>query len=436
MKKVFVTLLFLVVGGGLAWAQTNWKWPEDKATAKEKNVLYSDYVKMGSYKEAVPPMQWLLREAPDLHPSLYKNGAKIYDNLAKAEQDPAKKAQYIDSLLWMYDMRMKYFQDSANVMNRKAFKAYKYYVKDFDKAEWLLDLYDNTFRLAGDKVMTQNLLAYMNVIKVNKLVKKNLTDDEVLERYDKISTIIDHKMKELEAKGSSTDKLKKQKDLIDKVLTEIVKIDCAFIEEKLGPKFKETPDDIQLVKRMFGFMLTYKCTDSPLFLDVAKQLNKLEPDFGVAKLVGTRCLAAGDFACAKTYYDEALTLTEDGIKRAQIYTQLGKMETKKGNKVAARSYYQKALSEDPSNKEPWVLIGDLYFHSFEQCANKKSKVEDRLVFIAAYNMYKRGGDVAKMKAAKAQFPSKEEVFNDDYTVGQTLTVGCWINEKVTLATRD
>jgi tetratricopeptide (TPR) repeat protein len=436
MKKILTILALQVTLSFAALAQPGWNWPEDRAAAEEKNVLYTDAVKMGDFKGALPALNWLIMEAPDLNKSLYQNGSKIYDNLAKVEKDEAQKAVYIDSLMWMADQRMKYFGDSVNVMNRKVFKAYKYYIRDHDKSEWLLEMFDITYKISGNKVMDQNLLAYMNVIKLNKLAKKNLTDEEVIVRYVDISEVIDGKINAIEEKGGSTERLMKQKNAIDKILTEIVVIDCDFVHEKLGPKFRDTPDDIKLVKRMFSFMLTGKCTDSDLFLDISKQLYKLEPDYGVAKLIGTKCLAAGDYSCAAQYYNEALQHTDDGTKKAEIYIQMGKMEIKRNNKSAARSNFRKSLSANAANKEPWVLIGDLYYHSYEQCKKMEDMVKDRLVFILAYDMYKRGGNTSKMHNAKSQFPSKEEIFTNNYETGQSMSVSCWINESVQLQSRD
>lgn len=437
MKRGLTTLSLLVCLGMAAIAQPGWKWPEqEKAKAEEKNVLYSDAVKMQEWKMAVPPLQWLINKAPDLNKSLYVNGSKIYDNLAKVEKDPAQKEIYIDSLMLMYDLRMKYFNDSVNVMNRKVFKAYRYYIKNYDKSEWLLEIFDKTYDISGSKVMDQNLLAYMNVIKVNKLAKKNLTDEQVLERYDVITEVIDGKLNAINAKGGSPDKINKQKDLVDKILTEIVTIDCDFVNDNMGPKFRENPDDIKMVKRMFSFMLTGKCTDSELFLDVAKQLQKLEPGYGLAKVIGNKCLAEGNYGCATEYFNEALNHTDEGSEIAYIYTQLGKMETKRNNKAAARVNYRKAIAADAANKEPWELIGDLYYHSYEECKQMEDMVQDRLVFIAAYEMYSRAGSVSKKNNAKSQFPSTEEIFTNNYEKGQVMTVGCWINEAVKLDSRD
>jgi hypothetical protein len=58
------------------------------------------------------------------------------------------------------------------------------------------------------------------------------------------------------------------------------------------------------------------------------------------------------------------------------------------------------------------------------------------VYLAAYDMYQRAGDAKGMARAKEQFPSKEEIFLINWSVGDTQRVSCWINETVTIRTRD
>lgn len=203
MKKVFGTLAVLTILAVSSYAQRGWKWPEDSAMrvkAEEKNVIQSDAVKMADYKTALPALKWLFTNTPDLNKSIYINGAKVYDNLADAENDEARKAQLVDSLMWVYDQRIQNFGDKPYVLNWKAFKAYKFYIKDFSKAEWLLEMFDEAFDIGGEDILEANLIAYMNVIKVNALAKKNLSDDEILDRYDKINEVIEKMIAEKKKK--------------------------------------------------------------------------------------------------------------------------------------------------------------------------------------------------------------------------------------------
>jgi len=87
-------------------------------------------------------------------------------------------------------------------------------------------------------------------------------------------------------------------------------------------------------------------------------------------------------------------------------------------------------------KESWEKIGDLYYNSFDDCAKRQNMAEDRLVYLAAYEMYQKAGNASGMARAKAQFPSKEEIFLLNWQAGSTQRVGCWIGESVVLKTRD
>jgi tetratricopeptide (TPR) repeat protein len=124
--------------------------------------------------------------------------------------------------------------------------------------------------------------------------------------------------------------------------------------------------------------------------------------------------------------------TEKG--EAQFY--MGSIEAKKKNYPAAREMFRAAAAADPSNKDAWEKIGDLYYNSFDECSKKTSMAEDRLVYIAAYEMYQKAGNSAGTTRAKAQFPSKEEIFLVNWQKGSAQRVGCWIQESVVLNTRD
>ena len=118
MRKVTTTFVLSILAIGMAMAQTDWNWPDDRATAEEKNVLYTDYLKQKNYKDAAAPFRWLLNAAPDLNEALYINGAKLYDGLQKIEEDPERKLELQDTAMMLYDMRIKYFNDKANVMKK------------------------------------------------------------------------------------------------------------------------------------------------------------------------------------------------------------------------------------------------------------------------------------------------------------------------------
>lgn len=430
---VFLCLFMSIAFINQSMGQGDWKWPEDKATAETKNALYSDALKSDKYRVAANHLSWLLQNAPDLNPSIYINGAKIYAGLAEQEKDKAKQTVFADSALLMYDLRIKYFNDEADVLNRKAYEAYKYYRGESSKYQELLDMYTKTFDLNKNNVMGVNTISYMDIIRRAKLSGVELSDEEIIEKYDLIISILDHKI--ADPKESNKQVYEGYKGTIDAMLAEIVTVDCNFIENNLGPKLRANPEDLQTAKKIISFSLTGKCTDTPLFMEAAKIVHKKEPNYAIARVIALRAKADGDMETATTHFEEALTLTDQNTQKAEIYMELADIASKKGQKSTARDLALKAVGTDPSKSEAYTFIGDLYFKSYEQCKAGKDIVEDRGVFLAAYEMYKRGGASSRMQSAKEQFPSAEEIFTYNKEVGQSMTVGCWINETVTIQKR-
>ncbi len=116
---------------------------------------------------------------------------------------------------------------------------------------------------------------------------------------------------------------------------------------------------------------------------------------------------------------------------------MANINLKEGNKQKARDFALKSASLSSSqSSKAYKLVGDIYMNSYEQCKGGKDVVEDRAVFIAAYDMYVKAGNSAGMNNAKEQFPSKEEVFTYNKKIGDSIKLNCWVGETVTIQTRD
>ncbi len=410
------------------------KWPDDpdkKSTAAEKLALYSDYMKAGKLQEAVAPLEWLLTNTPDLTLNIYIHGGKIYEDLSEKEKDPSQKTAYEDKALALYDQRIKYFDNEADVLNRKAYSAYKFHKDQKDRYQELFDLFEKVFGMNPDDIQTNNLVAYMDVVRRYNASGGNLSDDEVLDRYQKVTDLLDHK----EEQGENAESIEKTRSYIDKMLTAMVTVDCNFIENNLGTKLKANPNDYKLAKKIMGLALSSNCSDNPIFLEAAQVVQKNEPSFGIAKILGIKSASEEKYDLAEQYYNEAIELADDNSKKADIYLNLANMFRKQNNKPKARSLAMQAVSADPSRKDAFKLIGDLYYSSFQECSEKVNQVADRAVYLAAYKMYEKAGDQEMMNAASEQFPSSDDIFALDLKEGEAYKVGCWINEEVVIQRR-
>lgn len=431
--RLKLTLLLILAVGYVAHGQSQWNWPEDEemlAVAKEKNVIYNDARKAKNFDEAATELEWLLANTPDLNAAIYINGVKIYKALEK-EAEGDTKLEYQEKVMELYDTRIKYFNSEDKVLNSKAYDAYTFYKDKADRYPELFAIFERAYQLNGDNIESKNLVAYMDVLRRYKAKGGDISDDEVLDRYSAVSKIMDTKVEN----GADPAKMEKRKSVVDRMLTMMVDVNCDFIENSLGPKLVENPNDVEMAKKIMGLSLTAQCTDLDIFLTAAKVVQANAPEYGMAKIIGRKLAAAKDFDGAEKYYTEAITLTEDGEKQADIYYELGNMFAKRGLKSKARVNFYETVKADPTRRKAYKSIGDLYMTSYDECKRGESRVEDRAVFIAAYNMYQKAGDGAAMANAKAQFPSIEDIFNETMSEGDSFTVGCWINETVLLQKR-
>lgn len=434
MKKILFTLLLFFAGSAMSFAQDGWNWPEDeakKAKAMEKNALYSDMLTAENYEAAKKPLDWLLKETPDLNPSIYIQGVKVYENLAETSTGERQK-NLQDSTVLLYDLRMKYFNDVENVTDRKAYDAYQAWKDRKDKYPELFKIEKEAFEMLGEKSSIANTVAYMDAARKYKLAGGELSDLEVIDIYDKITSVLDAK----EADGENKAKIEKYREGIDKLFNATVTINCNIIDEQLYPKYIENGKQLKDAERIVKFSLAGSCTSSDAFLTAAKKLVDTTPEYGLIRLIALRSKMNKNYDEAIKYFTEALKYTEDNMKQSDVYLELSDVASKKGNKVQARSYAYKALEANPAKTDAYVIIGDLYLNSGPDCKGGQDVVKDRAVYIAAYEMYRKGGNSERMAVAKEQFPSKEDLFNYGYDKGQTLKVECWVGENVTLDTRD
>ena len=169
MKRILLMTAFTLLGYFANAQCGDWKFPEDKSTFDEKNVLYNDALRAKDFAGAQNPHLWILQNAPDVNDAIYINGEKIYKGLADAEKDAARKKVLVDSLMMMYDMRLQYTPcgKEADIAARKAYNAYRYNVRNKSELENILKLYDQAYELNGNKLPYYMLLPYMSVVQYN-----------------------------------------------------------------------------------------------------------------------------------------------------------------------------------------------------------------------------------------------------------------------------
>ena len=434
MKKLVLCLLLGLFAFPALAQNPEIIYPQDPKLAEEakrKFALSLDDMSLERYREAANSLAWLLKNAPNLYEGLYINSYKAYEGIAEKETDPAKKEVYLDSMFTVYKLKDERFPLSDTEINNIAFRYYKFHKADADKYGEALKAFARAYE-NPDEVINNNLVAYMDILKRSFLKNKNVSEEEVLDIHSKITEIIEKRI----AEGKDVPKFEQYKTIVDQTLTTIIDVNCDFIQQKLYPQLKENPTNVKLAKRIFQLSLTAKCSDSDFYMEAVEVVHNAEPTAGLAGIIGRKKLVSEQYPEAIKYLQEAISLEKDKAKKAEMTLYLAKAYALSGEKGKARNEAIKAGELDQSVIEgAYNLIATMYMGSFEDCKQNVSQVADRSVFFAAYDAYKKAGNTKGMESAKAQFPTKTEIFELNLEEGASIKVGCWINVTSTIRIR-
>jgi tetratricopeptide (TPR) repeat protein len=432
--KIKSTLLVLgaMLLAGITHAQEGWNWPADpalEAKAREYNAAYFDYMKAEQFVEATKPLNWLLVNAPNLNESIYIQGVTVYKGAADKTADAAQKRVYQDSVMAIYNKRGELYNNPVKWMETKAYYGYLFFRNDNSKIAGVVADFEKAWELKGS-LNFQFVPMYFDLVEKNYSMNKAYSPEQVLTIFDKSNKLLD-------AAATSGKDVTDSKATLENLLVKMKLIDCDFIENTLGAKLAADPTNEELAEQIFTYSLQYKCISTKAFLAALEFKDSKAPTFKTSQVRGMLYMSAGDFEKAEPVFEKAMTLASSNKEKGETMMELAKIYARSGKKSAARTAAREAAGLDSElSSSAYGLIGDLYMSAYNDCRGGDSRAKDYSVFIAAYNAYQKAGDSRGMGSARARFPSKEELFTEGYSLGASISTGCWVGETVSLSTRD
>lgn len=397
-----------------------------------KLVMAQDDLRLKNYRAATHSLHWLLTNAPSHSKSIYIMAYKAYEKAAVASTYKAEKAILLDSMMLSYRLKEAQFGLTDLEKNNVAFRYYKYFRKDASKHPEAISAYQEIYK-SPETVINNNLVSYMSLVRAYQAKTKIYDVKELMAIHTQVSKVIDMKR----AAGENETKLSKYTDAVDQIFFQTVKpvLNCDAIEELATAGGDH---DIEYTKMIFAWSLEFSCTGNDFFVDIVTKManNPETANPGILKLLAQKAVEAGKHEEAIDWYTKSLPLWGNDEKRAGIQMDMARVHLLKKDKANARSAAFKAAELDAGEAARALsFVANLYMGSFEECAEKYSQIDDRAIFIAAYDLFEKAGDTAGMQAAREQFPTKEQAFTATYEEGDIIDVGCWINVKVKLKTR-
>jgi tetratricopeptide (TPR) repeat protein len=410
---------------------------EDSVRCLVNLALSRDRVKAENYTDAVIYWRIPFNECPRSSQNLYIDGAKIYGYFIGIEKDPSVREALIDTLMIIYDRRMKYFDQQANILGRKAIDLLKYRGNNILAVEEAYNYLVKSMDLAKNKTPMPVVDAFISST-VSLFTAGRLPDMKVIENYSNASDIIDFTLAENPA------------DSIAKIVREKIRRNfiasgaptCQSLIKYFRPHFQSEKSNATYLRKVVSYLAEINCYEDPLYIQASEALYRQEPSALAAFSLARLAVIRENYSKAAAYYKEAIEKEQDPANKAEYYYQLGWLTFEKLNDLQdARKYELEALKLRRGWGEPYIIIGDIYTRATDCFTDEFKK---NAVYWAAVDKYIQAKSVdpsvsdkadERIQAYSAYFPDAETLFFNGLKVGDQYKIGCWINEKTTVKSR-
>lgn len=435
MKTNRILSLAVLMAIAIAPAVAQFKNEQD-SICKTNRFLYGEAYKSKQYDEAYGPWKIALQTCPSSSKNLYIQGAVILKSLFNATKDADKRLELVNELMNLYDMRIQYYGEAAEVTARKA---YDLQLLRGDAAlKEYYELYAEAMRLDATKLDLAFIERYFEAT-IRYVTKGGADTTLIIDNYDIASDALDA------IAAATTDSVKKAE--IHGVIANIENrfspfASCDQLVNIYTKKFNANQEDLALLKKITTILRKKKCMNTDLFFAATEQLNKLEPSPSTAYLMAQMNYQRKNYTVAANYVAEAIKGAEEKDKY-NMYILQGLCYTEANSYGAARAAFNKAAEMEPTKGEPYRLLAQLYVEG-------RRSVDDGMNGASAYWV---AVDVARkainvdsspenVEAAQrlinsysAGFPKQDKAFDLDLIDGNSFTVPGWIGVSTTVRTR-
>lgn len=396
------------------------------------------------YKGALPHWRLLYRKYPKSIINIYLHGANMYQGLIEGAKDHKTKELYVDTLMHIYDKRIKYFNQEGYVLGRQGTDYLKYMLDNENMTDEVrkpilkkgYDYLEKSVKLQGDETEAPVLILLMQSTR-GLFGAGELSKEKVLENYDLASGIISKALQ----KNATDNNFLIARESVDQVFQASGAADCEALINIYTPKFDQIASNIEDLKKMVRMLDRAGCDASPLFARASEKLYTLEPSPEAAYNMARMYVKADQHEKAESFYKKAIESEKDPANLSKYYYELATLNFN-DSPQEARSYLKKSYENNPGFGKAYMLLGDLYAHNSK--AYGQNDFEHSMVFLVAVDYFNKAKKADPSVAAEANekintysqyFPPKEEAFFYGLTEGQSYQVGGWIGESTTVRTR-
>jgi len=398
--------------------------------------LYKEFFKHNNYNDAIGSWRKVFDECPASSEAMYVDGVKMYKKFVSGEKNPDVAEGLIDTIMLIYDRRMEYFNDEANVLGRKAIDLLRYRKDNLESIEQAYNYLKKSIELDQDKARDAVVILFINSsVSLNKAGV--VTTNQAIDDYFMASEIIDANLE----KNSSNRRWPRAKENVDDFMLDANILDCNSLNSYYEPRFEANKNDEEFLNKMIDFYYSSACDRSDMYVRASEQLYKINPSHESAYKLARLLVAKEDYEKASTYYLEAVGGDTDNETLAGYYYELAQVTRVQGNTCKAIEFTREAVKNNPNLGDAYILLGDLYV---ESRTNLGEDFDQRTAFWAAADKYIKAKNVDGSVADEAnsrisnyvsQYPDKETIFFRTLKEGDSYLVKGCINEYTTVRPR-
>lgn len=437
-----------------------------KTNAQEVDTFCKDnfdallnHINLLDYEAAAEPLNLLRDKCPKFSDKIYVYGETVLRyNIDIATEEEKQTA--LDDLFLLFSQYDKNFPgNSSNTAVKKALVLKNYNMAtdaeiykildaafitkkstfiDFNAIDTYFSIFMNRFE-SGDKEITLNQL-------VEKYQAISMHSLFVLQKLRADRQALLNKQETLILSKEERQALKDLQQAIDafQIIEENMNasisnhVSCDELAKYYEANFETNKNDIFWLQNIVSVLMNKKCYSNPVIDKSAVLLHQIKPTSQSAYNLGNLALRKNKTDEAVGYYNDAVRLEKHIEKKAKLYYNLANI-FRNSDKKQAKEYAVKATELNPKSASSYILLADLYSTAGKECGftNFEKKA---LNWLAIENIKKAGE--AEKKYAKAidkllekytkNLPTKQEIKNAGLKTGKQITVGCWVNETITI----
>ncbi len=423
--------------------------PKGDEKAPRTFSLYKEYFKQGAFERAMPYWREVYQNAPGLTKSIFIDGADLFIDLIEKTEDAGLKEKYIDSLMALYDQRIRCWGDKGYVLQLKGMDLAKYRPNEYSQAKSILEEAIN-LDLTNSKYY--GIQTYFNLLIHLQDEAEGVDRDFIKKEYTKLAAICDENIKN----GNFAEQFADVKAAMSYNLKKFV-LPQRFeagepwhtwtAEEKIDSLEKWIADDSStsnLEDILSNIKRDEDVKDSETRYSIERKLFERNPTAIAANNIGVYYYEKEQYEEAIAFFEKAVELNTDIDSKTGLLLAIGDTYRKMDKFEEAREAAREAIALDSNSAKPYYLIGVLYLSSGSKCGPGTGFKSQRVLW-PAFDYLNKAKELDESYAEvvdpllsdyKKYLPTRADVAAQGLKVGSTYTVPCWINEETLVRTKD